>query len=116
MKKMKKTKVAESKILEHALVPKHEIMSEAEVKELLDSYKIRKAQLPKIKSSDPVCKEIKIKIVGKKGGKSKTEGGKSKTAEQTKEKERTAEVGDIVKITRQSRTAGKVFSYRLVVE
>ncbi|MCW7071370.1 MAG: DNA-directed RNA polymerase subunit H [Methanophagales archaeon] len=106
---MKKTKVAESKILEHALVPKHEIMSEAEVKELLDSYKIKKAQLPKIKSSDPVCKEIKIKIVGKKGG-------KSKTAEQTKEKERTAEVGDIVKITRQSRTAGKVFSYRLVVE
>ncbi|PXF51879.1 MAG: DNA-directed RNA polymerase subunit H [Candidatus Methanophagaceae archaeon] len=106
---MKKTKVAESKILEHALVPKHEIMSEAEVKELLDSYKIRKAQLPKIKSSDPVCKEIKIKIVGKKGG-------KNKTAEQTKEKERTAEVGDIVKITRQSRTAGKVFSYRLVVE
>ncbi len=74
------------KILEHELVPKHEIMEESEVKELLDTYKIKKEQIPKIKISDAVIKEIK------------------------------AEVGDVVKITRQSRIAGKYISYRLVTE
>jgi len=80
---MKKGKVS---ILEHELVPKHEIIEEEEVKELLDRYKIKKEQLPKIKLSDPVIKEIK------------------------------ARVGDVVKITRQSRTARKTFFYRLVME
>jgi len=80
---MKKEKVS---ILEHELVPKHEIMEEREVKELLDTYKIKKEQLPKIKLSDPVIKEIK------------------------------AGVGDVVKITRRSRTAGKALFYRLVIE
>lgn len=73
-------------ILEHELVPKHEILGEREVIELLDKYKLGKEQLPKIKKSDPVIKEIK------------------------------AEVGDIVRITRRSRTAGKSLSYRLVIE
>lgn len=80
---MKKRKIS---ILEHELVPKHEIIGEGEVKELLNKYKIKKEQLPKIKSSDPVCKEIK------------------------------AEAGDVVKITRRSRTVGKFLSYRLVIE
>ncbi|MCW3133125.1 MAG: DNA-directed RNA polymerase subunit H [Methanophagales archaeon] len=74
------------KILEHKLVPKHEVMEESEVKELLDTYKIKKEQIPKIKLSDAVIKEIK------------------------------AEVGDVVKITRESRTAGKFLAYRLVIE
>jgi DNA-directed RNA polymerase subunit H len=74
------------KILTHELVPKHEVMEEREVKELLDTYKIKREQLPKIKLSDAVIKEIK------------------------------AEVGDVVRITRQSRIAGKVLSYRLVIE
>jgi len=73
-------------ILEHELVPKHEILGEREVIELLDKYKLGKEQLPKIKKSDPVIKEIK------------------------------AEVGDVVRITRRSRTAGKSLSYRLVIE
>ncbi|MCK4476488.1 MAG: DNA-directed RNA polymerase subunit H [Methanophagales archaeon] len=80
---MKKRKIT---ILEHELVPKHEIIGEGEIKELLNKYIIKKEQLPKIKSSDPVIKEIK------------------------------AEVGDVVKITRKSRTAGKFLSYRLVIE
>jgi DNA-directed RNA polymerase subunit H len=80
---MKKGKVS---ILEHELVPKHEIAGEEEVAELLDTYKIRKEQLPKIKLSDPVIKEIK------------------------------AEVGDVVRITRRSEVAGKSLSYRLVIE
>jgi len=80
---MKKGKVS---ILEHELVPKHEIIEEEEVKELLDTYKIKKEQLPKIKLSDPVIKEIKAKV------------------------------GDIVKIRRRSRTARKTSFYRLVME
>ncbi|NMX21740.1 DNA-directed RNA polymerase subunit H [ANME-1 cluster archaeon GoMg4] len=80
---MKKGKVS---IPEHELVPKHEIAGEEEVAELLDTYKIRKEQLPKIKLSDPVIKEIK------------------------------AEVDEVVRITRRSEVAGKSLSYRLVIE
>jgi DNA-directed RNA polymerase subunit H len=80
---MKKGKFS---ILEHELVPKHEILEGREVAALLDTYKVQKEQLPKIKKSDPVIKEIK------------------------------AEVGDVVRITRRSRTAGKSLSYRLVIE
>jgi DNA-directed RNA polymerase subunit H len=80
---MKKGKVT---IREHVLVPRHEGIDKEEVKELLEKYKIKKEQLPKIKSSDPVCKEIE------------------------------AVAGDVVKITRRSRTAGKFISYRLVIE
>ena len=80
---MKKGKVS---ILEHELVPLHEVMTEREVEELLSKYKIKKEQLPKIKSSDPVIREIK------------------------------AREGDVVRITRKSRTAGKTLFYRLVTK
>ena len=80
---MKKGKVS---ILEHELVPLHEVMTEREVEELLNKYKIKKEQLPKIKSSDPVIREIK------------------------------AREGDVVRITRKSRTAGKTLFYRLVTK
>ncbi|MGB7534041.1 MAG: DNA-directed RNA polymerase subunit H [Halobacteriota archaeon] len=80
---MKKEK---GSILEHELVPKHKIMGAEEIKELLDKYKIKRVQLPKIKLSDPVIKEIK------------------------------ADAGDVVKIKRQSRTAGTALFYRLVIE
>jgi DNA-directed RNA polymerase subunit H len=73
-------------IREHELVPEHERMDENEVAELLNTYKIRKEQLPKIKASDPVIKEIKAKV------------------------------GDVVRVLRKSRTAGKSLSYRLVIE
>lgn len=73
-------------ILEHELVPVHEKISDEELKELLNVYKIRKEQLPKIKSTDPVIKEIKV------------------------------EEGGVVKIMRRSRTAGRAVSYRLVVK
>lgn len=73
-------------ILEHELVPVHEKISDEELKELLNVYKIRKEQLPKIKSADPVIKEIKV------------------------------EEGGVVKIMRRSRTAGRAVSYRLVVK
>lgn len=70
----------------HVLVPKHEILPKDEVEELLNRYKITLNQLPLIKSSDPAVKEIGAKP------------------------------GDVVKITRNSPTAGKAIAYRYVVE
>ncbi len=70
----------------HVLVPKHEILSEEEVKEILARYRIKPSQLPWIKSSDPV-----VKAIG-------------------------ANPGDILKITRESPTAGKAVVYRYVVK
>ncbi len=71
---------------DHVLVPKHEILKEEEVEELLKLLRVSKEQLPKIKASDPIVKEIGAKP------------------------------GDVVKITRKSLTAGVSIFYRLVVE
>ena len=73
-------------LLDHNSVPKHEIMQEDEVKSVLDKYQIERGQFPKIKESDPVVKEL------------------------------AASVGDVVKITRNSQTAGESFYYRFVIE
>ncbi len=81
---MKRGKVS---ILEHELVPRHEVMGEDEVAELLGTYKIEREQLPKIKAGDPVIKELKD-----------------------------AAVGDVIRVRRVSKTAGTSVSYRLVIE
>ena len=73
-------------IFEHALVPMHEILSEAERKELLALYKVQPYQMPQIKSGDPA-----VKAIG-------------------------AKPGDVLKITRKSSTAGEHITYRYVVE
>jgi DNA-directed RNA polymerase subunit H len=73
-------------LLDHESVPKHEIMSEYELKSVLNKYSIEKEQLPKIKVQDPVAKEIG------------------------------AAIGDVVKITRKSQTAGEAEYYRLVID
>ncbi|WMW25714.1 DNA-directed RNA polymerase subunit H [Methanolobus sediminis] len=72
-------------LLDHQLIPKHEIMLEDELKSVLKQYAIEKEQLPKIKVVDPVIQEIG------------------------------AQVGDVVKITRISQTASEAFYYRLVI-
>ena len=66
-------------------MPEHVIISEKEVKEVLEKYNITKGQLPKILLTDPVVKMIK------------------------------AESGDVLRITRESKTAGKSLFYRVVV-
>ena len=66
-------------------MPKHEILSEEEKKELLEKLNIQEKQLPKILDSDPVVKKINAKA------------------------------GDVIKITRNSPTAGKSIYYRLVI-
>lgn len=73
-------------IMNHDLVPLHEIISEKEKNELLSKYKIEPNQLPKILDTDPVCISIGAKP------------------------------GQILKIIRKSHTAGESVSYRFVVE
>ena len=73
-----------TKILEHELVPKHEILAKKQADELLKTLGININQLPKIKETDAVCELIKAKS------------------------------GNIVKITRKSQTAGEAVFYRAV--
>lgn len=73
-------------IFEHALVPKHEIVPAEERQKLLDEYRVQPYQLPRLLSSDPA-----VKVIG-------------------------ARPGDIVRVIRNSPTAGKYISYRYVVE
>ncbi len=73
-------------ILNHELVPNHEIISEGEKKQLFNKYSITPDQLPKILDIDPVCLSIGAKP------------------------------GQIIKITRRSSTAKEAIIYRLVVE
>jgi len=72
-------------ILEHELVPEHVIMKKEEVQLVLQKYGISKEQLPMILATDPVVIAIE------------------------------AEKGDVLKITRDSETAGKALYYRVVI-
>ena len=71
-------------IFKHELVPKHEILPPEEAKELFDKYRAKPYQLPRIKASD-----IVVIAIG-------------------------AKPGDIIKVTRNSLTAGKYVSLRYV--
>jgi DNA-directed RNA polymerase subunit H len=73
-------------VREHMLVPEHILLTEEEAAEVLKRYNITPGQLPKIKTSDVVVKQIGAKP------------------------------GDILKITRKSLTAGKAVAYRLIIE
>jgi len=76
----------EVNILKHFLVPEHVILKDEETKELLERLNIKLEQLPKISHKDPTVKQIE------------------------------AEEGDVIKITRDSPTAGVSTYYRLVVK
>jgi DNA-directed RNA polymerase subunit H len=73
-------------LYEHVLVPRHEIVASDEREKLLSEYRVQPYQLPRLKSSDPA-----VKAIG-------------------------AKPGDIVRITRESPSAGKYLSFRYVVE
>lgn len=73
-------------VIGHMMVPDHQIMSVEEVNELLNSYKITRDQLPKIYHDDPAVKEIGAKI------------------------------NDVIRIVRNSQTAGRAEAYRQVVK
>ena len=71
-------------IQNHMLVPKHEIMTEEEISEEFSAVDYDFKELPKIKSNDPVVKAIN------------------------------AEPGNVLRITRESQTAGVFVTYRIV--
>ena len=73
-------------LMNHDLVPLHQIITENEKNDLLKKYKIEPNQLPKILDTDPICISIGAKP------------------------------GQILKIIRKSHTADESFSYRLVIE
>jgi len=83
--KEKENKGREFNPLEHKMVPNHEILDETELKETLSEYNIDKEQMPKIRVADPAAVQIQAKV------------------------------GDVVRITRDSQTAGKAIFYRLVI-
>jgi DNA-directed RNA polymerase subunit H len=72
-------------ILQHELVPGHVILSAEEREKLFDELKIEANQLPKVRGTDPIIKLLNGKP------------------------------GDVVRIQRQSPTAGVSIYYRLVV-
>lgn len=72
-------------ILEHELVPKHEILQKEDADNVLKSLGITADKLPKITDSDPVVKAIGAKR------------------------------GNVLKILRKSPTAGETIYYRVVV-
>ena len=73
-------------LFEHELVPTHIIASEEEIQLVLDHYGIEKNQLPRIFRDDPA-----VRVLG-------------------------ARPGQVIRIERDSPTAGKSFYYRLVVD
>ena len=73
------------KLTDHILVPKHEKLEEEKANKLLQKYNISKLQLPKISRKDPAIKAMDVNA------------------------------GDIIKIIRESGTAGKSVFYRVVV-
>jgi DNA-directed RNA polymerase subunit H (RpoH/RPB5) len=72
-------------ILQHDLVPKHTILSTEEKEDLFNELKIEASQLPKVRRTDPIIKLLNGKP------------------------------GDVVRIQRQSPTAGVSIYYRLIV-
>lgn len=70
----------------HQFVPKHELLSKKEAEELMREFHIRPHQLPYIKTNDPTAETLGAKM------------------------------GDILRITRKSATAGEVVVYRYVVD
>ena len=72
-------------IKKHVLIPQHIKLSEKEKKQVFEAYHISVNELPRISIKDPALASISVKA------------------------------GDVIKITRESPTAGTTFYYRAIV-
>ncbi len=73
-------------ILQHKLVPLHEVLPKQEKDSLLERLGVGEGSLPKIFASDPALLKTEVKP------------------------------GDVIRITRKSQTSGKSIYYRVVVD
>ncbi|MDY6775458.1 MAG: DNA-directed RNA polymerase subunit H [Halobacteria archaeon] len=73
-------------VTDHDMAPEHILLDEDEVEEVLERYDLEKPELPKIRESDAGLSNLD------------------------------AEVGDVIKIVRESWTTDRAVTYRLVIE
>lgn len=73
-------------IAKHILVPKHSKLKEQEKAKLLENLHLTVKELPKISKDDPAIAKLDVKA------------------------------GDVIKIERESKTAGTAFYFRAVTE
>lgn len=84
-KKKVRNESTETNLLKHSLIPLHEKITEKEIKELFEYHNITMKELPKILKNDPAIRHLEPKE------------------------------NDVIKITRNSLTAGKSIFYRGVI-